>query len=66
MRAAACIVLLSALGGCAALSSMEAAPDNIDHQKVDAIERASRVRGVQVIWLRMPTKPAPASAAAGS
>ena len=64
LRTAVSTVFLVALGGCAALNSMEPVPDNIDHQKVEAIERAAKVRGVQTIWLHMPTKPA--SAAAGS
>jgi hypothetical protein len=64
LRMAVCTVFLVALGGCAALNSIEPAPDNVDHKQVAAIERAARASGVQVIWLRMPTKPA--SAAAGS
>ena len=59
LRTAACTLCLFALAGCAAF---EPAPDNIDHQQVAAIERAAKARGVQVIWLRMPTKTAPAAA----
>jgi hypothetical protein len=57
LRIAVCIIGVSALVGCAA--AVEPVPDNIDHAQVAAIERASRRAGVQVIWLRMPTKPVP-------
>ena len=61
LRAAVCFVFLFALMGCAALDSAGPNPDNIDQQKVASIERVARVRGVQVIWLHMPTKAASAS-----
>lgn len=53
------------LGGCASVApggpaqadAATEADDGIDHARVQAIERAARYRGVQVVWVNRPRKP---------
>lgn len=60
--AAACALAgTGLLGGCASApngASLSAAPDDgVDHQRVQAVERAARDRGVLVVWVNRPRKP---------
>lgn len=51
-------VALLALGGCASVSPTTAATDDIDKERVAAIEAAARSTGVQVHWVNYPRKKA--------
>ena len=46
------------LGGCATRSAgpMSSAGDEIDYARMQAIERAARSVGTEIIWFRLPTR----------
>jgi hypothetical protein len=57
LRYAVCLSFAFALVGCASFKSQPlGADDNVDQEKVAAIDRAAKRSGVQVIWLNMPQK----------
>jgi len=63
LRTALCVLFASALVGCASsakstdVASDRVAAENIDIEKMAAINNAAKRAGVKVLWLRLPTKP---------
>ena len=63
LRTALCVLFASALVGCAStakstdVTADRVAAENIDIEKMAAVNNAAKHAGVKVIWLRPPTKP---------
>ena len=64
LRTALVVLFTSVLAGCASTASTtdaaseRVAAENIDIDKIAAVNNAARRSGVKVLWLRLPTKPA--------
>ena len=54
-RFAAPVVAL-ALAGCASTAPVVSSDDTVDTAYVNAVNRVALARGLQVVWMRYPTK----------
>ena len=52
----ALLAITVTLAGCAATPPTVSADDNIDVAYVNAVNRVAQARGLQVVWMRYPTK----------
>ena len=63
LRTALVVLFSSVLAACAStasttdVASARVAAENIDIDKIAAVNNAAQRSGVKVIWLRLPTKP---------
>ena len=56
MLRAAALGLLPALVGCATWASMSPDQQEVDHQKIDTVNKWARSNGVTVIWISEPMR----------